>query len=274
VSEKSKKIHADNEKQQPHPAYGTMSGMISAIILSHNSEYEIERTLLSLSWCDRRIVIDDFSSDNTVTLSKKCKAEVFQRHLEGDFSAQRNFGLEKAKGEWVLFIDSDEVVSRALAREIQKSLTIDAAGFYIRRQDWMYGKKLRYGETGKGKFLRLAKKNAGIWDRPVHEVWKVKGFVGTLIQPLDHFPHPDVAQFISEINMYSTLNARYLHQEHVRIPWWHILAYPAAKFLVDYIWYRGFLDGTPGAIVALMMSMHSFLTRAKLWLLWYKHEIA
>ena len=51
-----------------------------------------------------------------------------------------------------------------------------------------------------------------------------------------------------------------------------IIAYPAAKFFIDYFWFLGFLDGTAGAVVALMMSFHSFLTRAKLWLLWHKHE--
>ena len=80
------------------------------------------------------------------------------------------------------------------------------------------------------------------------------------------------AQFIKEINWYTTINAKHLHEQRVRASWWQIVAYPAAKFFVDYIWYLGFLDGTAGAIVAVMMSFHSFLTRAKLFLLWQKHE--
>jgi glycosyltransferase involved in cell wall biosynthesis len=246
--------------------------MISAIILSHNSEAEIGRVLESLLWCDERIVIDDNSSDKTIEIAKKKNVIVFKHALHDDFAAQRNFGLEKAKGEWVLFVDSDEVVSKSLAEEIKKSITIDCAGFHIKRDDWLYGKKLLHGETSRVQLLRLARKDAGKWDRFVHEVWEVKGIVGTLTHPLDHFPHPNVAQFVTEINRYSTLNARYLHRQNIRVPLWHIIAYPAAKFFVDYIWYRGFLDGTPGTIVALMMSMHSFLTRAKLWLLWHKRE--
>ena len=117
--------------------------------------------------------------------------------------------------------------------------------------------------------MRLAKKNAGVWQRPVHETWNITGRIGELSQPLLHYPHPDVAQFITDINWYSTLNAHYLYSQKVHVSWWHILAYPKAKFFVDYIWYRGFLDGTAGVVVALMMSFHSFLTRAKLWLLWH-----
>jgi glycosyltransferase involved in cell wall biosynthesis len=238
------------------------------------------------------IVIDDFSTDKTVDIAKKYKTIIYQKHLNDDFAAQRNFGLtkvggpastrgeptrldqaERARGgEWVLFVDSDEVVSSDLAREIQKSLEIDCAGFYLRRVDWLFGKQLRHGETGKVRLLRLAKKNAGTWQRTVHELWHVKGVIGELSRPLDHFPHPDVAQFINDINHYSTINAHYLYKQNVRVPWWHIIAYPKAKFFIDYFWDLGFLDGTAGAVTALMMSFHSFLTRAKLWLLWHKHE--
>ncbi len=251
-----------------------MMGMISAIILSHNSEDEIAKTLTSLAWCDQRIIIDDDSTDATKTIAAKYDATVYVRSLGEDFAAQRNFGLTKAKGDWILFVDCDEVISPALAKEIQRSLEIDCAGFYFVRQDWLFGRRILHGETSKVRLLRLARKDAGTWTRAVHEVWDVKGVVGTLVSPLDHFPHPTVAEFISEMNHYSTLNAKYLYGQKIHVPTWHILAYPAAKFFVDYFWYRGFLDGTPGAIIAIMMSMHSFLTRAKLWLLWHKHEAA
>lgn len=249
-----------------------MGSMISAIILSHNDETVIERTIQSLAWCDEILLIDDYSMDNTVELAKKHKIKVYQRHLEDDFAAQRNFALTKAKGDWILFVDSDEVVSKALAQEIRRSMEIDCAGFYIKRQDRLFGKVLRHGETGRVKLLRLARKRAGTWTRPVHEVWEVKGLVGTLDNSLDHFPHPNVAQFIDEINHYSSINARYLYAQKIAVPLWHIAAYPAAKFFVDYVWYRGFADGTAGAVVAGLMSMHSFLTRAKLWLLWHRKE--
>jgi len=246
--------------------------MISAIVLTHNDSATVGKTLASLAWCDELIVIDDNSTDTTVEIAKKHNAKVHLRHLDDDFAAQRNFGLAKAGGDWVLFVDSDEIVPQALAREIQKSVGIDCAGFYLERQDFLFGRKLTHGETAKVRLLRLAKKDAGVWTRPVHEVWQVAGLTGTLETPLQHFPHPHVAQFIDDINRYSTVNARFLFEKKVRVSWWHIPAYPVAKFFVDYIWFAGFRDGTPGAIVALMMSMHSFLTRAKLWLLWHHHE--
>ncbi len=246
--------------------------MISAIILSHNDAGVIAKTLTSLSWCDERIIVDDNSRDSTVTVAKKHGATVYKRSLDGNFAAQRNFGLSKAKGDWVLFVDSDEVVSPALAKELQESTDIDAVGFYLRRQDTMFGKLLEHGETARVRLIRCAKKDAGTWVRPVHEVWQIEGLVGEIKNPLVHFPHPTMGEFIEEINRYSTLNARFLFDKKVRVPGWHIVAYPIGKFFVDYVWYGGCLDGTQGAIVALMMSLHSFLTRAKLYMLWHPHE--
>lgn len=239
--------------------------MISAVVLAHNDAPRIARTLASLSWCDEIVLIDDNSQDETVAIAKKHGARVYARALGGDFAAQRNFGLEEAKGDWVVFVDSDEVVPSALAAEIREKKPKDA--YVLKRRDILWGKELRHGETSSVRLVRLAKKNAGVWIRPVHEVWDVKGEIGELMTPLQHFPHPDVAQFLSDIDRYSTINANYFYAQGIRASVGQIVAYPAAKFFVNYIWHLGFLDGMPGAVVAVMMSLHSFLTRAKLYLL-------
>lgn len=239
--------------------------MISAIVLTHNDEATLPRCLKSLSWCDEVIVVDDESTDGTVAVAKKFDAKVFVHTFNDDFAAQRNFGLEKAKGSWVLFVDSDEVVTPHLAGEIRKAMKTVKKGFYIKRKDWLFGRWLSHGETGNMKLLRLARKEAGKWRQPVHEEWKIQGSSGTLSHPLLHYPHQNVAQFLEEINRYSGIYARYLHSRGVKEPAWHIVGKPLAKFFVSYVWRLGFLDGTAGLVVALMMSFHSFLVRAKLW---------
>lgn len=240
--------------------------MISAIVLTHNDEAYVDRCLTNLAWCDERIVIDDYSTDQTVEKAEKFGAKIYKRHLDGNFAEQRNFGLSKARGDWVLFIDSDEIVSEQLAQEIRAAIpSNEKVGFYIKRKDFIFGKWLKHGETGRVRLLRLARKNAGLWKRPVHEVWKISGTTGELFTPIQHFPHQNVAQFLDEINRYSTLNARYLFSQKVRVSWWQVVGYPVAKFFLNYFLYLGFLDGTPGIVVALFMSFHSFLSRAKLW---------
>lgn len=140
-------------------------------------------------------------------------------------------------------------------------------GFYLKRQDFFLGKLLKFGETGKIKLLRLARKNAGKWSRPVHETWQVKSKPKTLSSPLLHSPTPNVAQFLEKLNYYTTLNAKHLHKEGLEASWWQIILYPTGKFLHNYLLKLGFLDGTHGFLQAIFMSLHSFLTRGKLWLL-------
>lgn len=244
--------------------------MITAVILTHNSEKTIGNTLGSLSFCDEIIIVDDISTDSTRTIAHTYKARVYERVLDDDFAAQRNFGLEKAKGEWVLFVDSDEVVPLELAREIETVISASdtkISGYFISRQDYFGGRGLHHGETSHVTLLRLAKKHAGLWVEPVHEIWNVRGETAKLNNPIHHLPHNDVAQFLAKINRYSSIRAKFLYQNGIRSSIFAIILYPHAKFIVNYIGKRGFLDGMEGMIMAVMMSFHSFLVRAKLWTL-------
>ena len=101
----------------------------------------------------------------------------------------------------------------------------------------------------------------------MHEIWHVRGETGKLQNPIHHLPHNDVAQFLVKINRYSSIRAKFLYQNGVRSSIFQIIAYPKAKFVVNYFYKLGFLDGMEGLIMAMMMSFHSFLVRAKLWTL-------
>lgn len=244
---------------------------ISAVILTKNEEKNIEACLKTLQWCDEVIIIDDASTDKTISIAKKLGAIVFMHRLQADFSQQRNFGLEKAKHDWVLFIDADERVSSVLVNEIQAVIREDNfSGFYIKRLDTMWGKSLWYGEVGNMQLLRLGKKNNGKWHGKVHEIWHISGNVSKLTNPLMHYPHPNLTKFLQEINFYTTLRAEELYKQKVTVPFWHIVAYPKMKFLQNYVFKQGFRDGMPGLVFALCMSLHSFLVRGKLWQLWQK----
>lgn len=251
----------------------SQSYMISAVVLAKNEEENIFRCLRSISWCDEIILIDDYSEDSTVKIAKKLGAKVFKHHLKDNFAAQRNFGLKKAKGDWIFFIDADEVVSKDLADEIKTVVTqakyknID--GFYIKRKDFVFGKWLEHGEAGRMLLLRLGRKNAGIWKRAVHEIWQINGKVAVLNNFLLHYPHKNVAQFLTAINKYSTLHAKELAKEGRKSGFLTILFFPLGKFFRNFFWYQGFRDGLPGFLHALFMSFHSFLAQGKLWQIQY-----
>jgi glycosyltransferase involved in cell wall biosynthesis len=242
---------------------------ISAVILTKNNQEIVKRCIVSLSFCDEVVVIDDFSTDKTRKIAESLRAIVYKRRLENDFASQRNFALKKAKGKWILFVDSDEVVPKELADEIIQATNnpfIGVEGFYIKRKDFIYGKEIKHGEMGKMKLLRLARNGAGKWKRNVHEYWDVAGRTKTLNSPLYHYPHANLREFISSINWFSTLHAKENKKEGKKSNLVRIIFWPIGHFVVNWILRRGFMDGTHGFVIAFIMSFHSFLAWSKLWM--------
>lgn len=243
--------------------------MISAVTLTKNEEKNIKECLETLDWCDEVVVVDDNSDDRTCDIAKKLGARVFSHSLNGNFALQRNFGIEKTKGDWILFVDADERVSGELRNEIGKVIAKSGnqAGYNIKRVDVWKGREIRHGEAGSTRLLRLAKKDAGEWKRKVHEVWDVQGFIGNLKNPLYHYPHSTLSEFIAEIDKYTTLDAEEKYRSGVRSNLINIIFWPIFKFKLNYIFRLGFLDGTQGFLYAALMSFHSFLSWSKLWLM-------
>lgn len=239
---------------------------ITAVVLTKNEARRLKKCLEGLSFCDEVIVVDDDSKDKTRQIAKQAGAKVYQHSLKDNYAQQRNFGLKKAKNEWVLFVDADEKVSPVLKTEILNFQFSIFNGVYLKRKDWFLGRWLNHGETGRVKLLRLGRKNAGRWQRKVHEFWQIeKGRVGELKSPLLHFPHSTLTDFLDKINEYTSLHAEELIKEGRKFQFWQVILYPTAKFLVNYFWRLGFLDGFPGLVSAWMMSFHSLVTRIKIW---------
>lgn len=265
--------------------------MLSAVVLTKNDKKNIERCLKSLDFVDEIVVVDDYSIYNTLNQiskikyqSKKTKFKIFQRKLNSDFSKQRNFGMEKASGEWVLFLDADEEVSDELKEEIKEVIRYatlerdDLVGFYIKRRDFFWGREVRFGEVLKVRqkgILRLIKKGFGQWQGKVHEKFKIENGklkIGKLKNFINHYPHPTIKEFLHEINFYSSLRADELFQQGKKTNILEIIFYPLFKFILNYFIYLGFLDGSPGFVYAFMMSFHSFLVRGKLYIKNYTND--
>src|SRR5437870_13096926 len=106
--------------------------MISVIILTHNEETNIARCLDSVSWSDDILVVDSFSEDRTVEISKRHGARVIQRAFE-DFSSQRNFASEQGnlKHVWVLHLDADEIFTRELRAELARAMLVDKDAYRV-----------------------------------------------------------------------------------------------------------------------------------------------
>lgn len=247
--------------------------MISAVVLAKNEEEIIERCLKSISWCDEIVVVDDNSKDNTERIARRYGARVYKRSLNKDYSEQRNFGLSHAKGEWVIFLDADEIVSQKLAEEIKDKIAdTNFNGFLIKREYFFLGRKITHGEVGQTWLLRLAKREKGGWRRAVHEEWNVKGSVGRLQNPILHYPNKTISGFLSDINRYSEIHAFENIKEKKHFNFLFVIFYPFGKFFLNYFLKLGFLDGSAGFVIAVMMSFHSFLSWSRVWLISQKQK--
>ena len=223
----------------------------SAIILTNKQSDDFQPTLTSVAFADEVVLVRDQPRFHP---------------LDGDFATQRNYGLSKAKGDWVLFVDDDEVVSPALAQEINLAISNPKYTAYsLKRLDRYFGQILKHGETGTTKIIRLAKKNAGRFTRPVHEVWQVAGPVGELVNPLFHDRLELVTPFIDRIAFYGPLDAKELVKEGKPFSVFRLLANPLAKFIFNYKIKLGFLDGCVGLFQACLMSVQSLSVRVFQW---------
>ncbi|MBI3619708.1 glycosyltransferase family 2 protein [Candidatus Roizmanbacteria bacterium] len=166
---------------------------LTAVVLSKNEAKNLAGCLKSIDFCGEVIVVDDFSEDNTVEVAKKHNATVVQRRLAADFAAQRNYGMAKASGDWLLFIDADERVSPDLKKEILRvtaAPSSPANGYFLRRRDYWLGRELKYGETGSARslgFTRLIKKGKGKWAGRVHEKHGEAGFIYAFLMSFHSF---------------------------------------------------------------------------------------
>jgi len=254
---------------------------LSAVVLTKNEEKNIAKCLNSLKFCDEIILIDDYSTDKTANIARNFGAKIFNRHMNMNFADQSNFGIKKAKGEWSLLVDADEIITPELAREIQRAITpnvipgsdqesIQINAYQIPRIDYFLGKKLRYGEPGKSRVTRLVKKGKGQWSRRVHPTLNIKGEISTLKNPIMHYPHENIAEFIRSINRWSFWHSLALDEENKKSSIIKITLWPILKFIQNYILRLGFLDGTHGFVHAVIMSFHSFLGWSNLYVKTHK----
>jgi hypothetical protein len=172
-----------------------------------------------------------------------------------DFAKERNDLLRKSKAEWVFFVDSDETVPEELETEISnlKLQTSNFSGFYVYRKNYFLGKYI-----GTDKILRLGRRDAGKWERSVHEIWQIDGNIGRLKNPLIHNTAKDLHEFINKINFYSTLHAEENLKRGKRSNIFKIIFFPVFKFFQSIIMGRGF-------VMSMLQSFHSFLAWSKEW---------
>ena len=241
---------------------------IAALIIAKDEERNIEACLESVQWADERIVVDAESRDRTVEIAKQHAAQVHVRPWPG-YGPQKNFGMEQARAEWILIVDADERVPGPLREEITRTIeggSNDFVGFEIPRRNFFYGRWIRGGGIYPDFQIRLFRRSAGRYDDTlVHERLNLRGPIGTLTSPLDHYSMPTVGHHFQKIIRYTTLAAQEKLKQVSHVTAADIGLHHLGTILKTYLFRRGYRDGVHGAIVALFAGMYTFVKYAKAW---------
>jgi len=240
---------------------------LSVVIITHNEEQNIGRCLEALKGlANEVIVVDSFSTDNTVEICEFYGCRVIEREFKGYFD-QKQFGVNEAKNDWILSMDADEVMTEGLKTEIAtlfQQEKIPCNGYGIRFSLYYLGKILRFSGVGSDDKLRLFNREAGAFEFTyVHEEIKVSGLIGRLKGIIIHYSYRDLQHHIEKSNRYTTLAAEHYHKKRKHFSkLWVAFKFPVT-FLLYYFVKGGFLDGYPGFMWSFMAAFYTSVKIAK-----------
>ncbi|MDU8886108.1 glycosyltransferase family 2 protein [Yeosuana sp. MJ-SS3] len=226
---------------------------ISGLIITYNEEELVDDVIENISFVDELIVVDSFSTDKTISkLNKYNHVKVVQRNFK-NFSDQRNFAIQQAQYPWILFIDADERITKELRSEILETVSnpsIEVAFKFPRK--FVFGDKLiKFSGLQTDFIYRLFKKGFAQYnlDQTVHEKLEVNGKSKTLSNVMLHYSYSDYESYKKKTEHYAILKAQELFEQGKKPTFFDFYIKPAYKFLYNYIFRLGVLDGKAGYII-------------------------
>lgn len=241
--------------------------MLSVIVITKNEQDRIGTCLESVKWADEILVLDNGSTDQTLDIAKEYTDKIF--NFKGkDFASLRNIGMEKAKGDWVLYVDADERILDALKKEIKEFLTLGKfSAFALSRKNIIFGQEVRYGPFWPDWVVRLLKKeDFDTWVGEVHEYPKFKGNLDYSKNSLLHLTHRNIDQIILKSLEWSKIDAKLRFRvNHPKMSGWRFLRIFATEMFNQGILRKGFFNGTIGVMDAILQAFSMYMTYVRLW---------
>ncbi|MFA7069381.1 MAG: glycosyltransferase family 2 protein [Sulfurimonas sp.] len=239
---------------------------ISTVILAKNSEKTIEKTLKSLVEFDDVVVYDNGSSDKTMQIAKSFKNVNL---VEGEF---RGFGWSKnraasfAKNDWILIIDSDEVVDVELLNELKNKNLDEKTVYRLNFKAFYKDTEVKYCGWNNQKIKRLYNKTITRYNsNDVHEDIITDGLkLEELKGNVEHYSYHSISEFIIKADRYSSLFATNNVGKKSSSP---VKAFfnGLYSFIKTYIFKQGFRDGYVGLVIAFSHFVTNFYKYIKLY---------
>ena len=225
---------------------------LSIVILTKDSQKYLKEVLKSVEFADEVVIYDSGSKDKTLEIAKKFKnTKIFiDTNWEG-FGIQKQKAVEKAKNKWVFVLDSDEVITEKLKKEILLTISDPKHdAYFIPRLNNFFGKWMKHTGLFPDYSIRLFDKTKARFNkRKVHESVETKN-AGYLKNYILHYAYESIEKFIDKQNKYSSMGAKKNKFKAIFSPYW--------TFFKLYFLKLGFLDGWEGFVVSKLYAEYTF----------------
>jgi glycosyltransferase involved in cell wall biosynthesis len=240
---------------------------ITARVNTYNEEDNIGPALESLRWADEIVVVDSFSTDQTVAIARRYTDKVVSYEFKG-YGDKHNYADSLCSHEWVLALDADERVTPGLRDAILalKNRGGDLPdGFRIARRTWYLDRWIRHSGWYPDYQARLYRRSRTRWEgESPHEAPHVRGRIETLPGELLHYTRRNLREHLEVMNAYTDISAEARFRAGRRVSRLRLWLAPPFTFFHTYVLKQGFRDGMAGLIIAYLAACYVHVKDAKL----------
>ncbi|MFA7084671.1 MAG: glycosyltransferase family 2 protein [Arcobacteraceae bacterium] len=239
---------------------------ISVVVLAKNNELTIKKTLTSLIEFDDVVVYDNGSNDETKNIANGFEnVNLVQGEFKG-FGWTKNQAANFAKNNWILIIDSDEVIDSELLNELKNLKLNEKTVYKLNFKAFYKDIQVKYCGWNNQKIKRLYNKKVTHYNsNDVHEDIITDCLeIGFLKGNVEHYSYHTISQFVIKADYYSTLFAANNVGKKKSSPS-KAFFNGAYSFFRTYILKQGFRDGYVGLIIAYSHMVTNFYKYIKLY---------
>jgi len=245
---------------------------LSIALAVRNEEKNIRSCLESIQDIAHEIIIvDGGSTDRTIEIAKSFDANIIETDNPPIFHINKQKAMDACKGEWILQLDADEVVTQELKKEIVNIIDEEPRtknqelrtknGYYIPRRNYFWGHFMKKGGQYPDYVIRLVRNGYARFPcKSVHEQIEIIGDIGYLHNPLLHYSYKTKEDYWKKADAYTTLTALELKKQYVDISFsswfFYVVWKPMYMFFSLFIRHKGFMDGWYGLVFAYWSALH------------------
>jgi len=250
--------------------------LLSCYILTYNSEQYLEQVLKSVAnVADDIVLLDSGSTDKTESIGQKYNARFIYRKFD-NFKNQRNYAAEQCKHDYVLFVDSDEIINKEMQDEIAKLKANDfkvngkvVDGISLKRDWFLFDQPVHafYPVKSPDYPLRIFdKKMVSFKDASnlVHETPTGQTHEYTINNgSIDHYSCDSMNHLFGKLNQYTNLAAQDLLNKGKKASWLSAYTHGLSSWFKWYIQKGGYKDGQVGILLGFYAFLYTYLKYVK-----------